>query len=82
MWDIWHCNCMIIIFGQISKYSPGLKSFRGDVYRKEIQSVFPSIAGVLTHVYLSDKGWFDVFSGERLEDTLKSAEQQKRGHLV
>lgn len=54
-----------------------LKELPEDVYRKEIQSVFPSIAGVLTHVYLSDKGWFDVFSGERLEDTLKSAEQQK-----
>ncbi|WP_227541144.1 DinB family protein, partial [Klebsiella pneumoniae] len=40
-----------------------------------------SIAGVLTHVYLSDKGWFDVFSGERLEDTLKSAEQQKEDIL-
>ncbi|WP_438421012.1 DinB family protein [Bacillus siamensis] len=58
-----------------------LKELPEDVYRKEIQSVFPSIAGVLTHVYLSDKGWFDVFSGGRLEDTLKSAEQQKEDIL-
>nr|WP_239497935.1 DinB family protein [Bacillus velezensis] len=32
-----------------------LKELPEDVYRKEIQSVFPSIAGVLTHVYTVDR---------------------------
>lgn len=54
-----------------------LKELPKDVYRQEVESVFPSIAGVLAHVYLSDAGWFDVFSGKRLKDTLRSAEERK-----
>ncbi|KXZ13215.1 DinB family protein [Bacillus nakamurai] len=54
-----------------------LKELPKDVYRQEVESVFPSIAGVLAHVYLSDVGWIDVFSGKRLEDTLRSAEERK-----
>ncbi|MCP6680611.1 DinB family protein [Bacillus nakamurai] len=54
-----------------------LKELPKDVYRQEVESVFPSIAGVLAHVYLSDVGWIDVFLGKRLEDTLRSAEERK-----
>ncbi|KXZ23470.1 damage-inducible protein DinB [Bacillus nakamurai] len=51
-----------------------LKELPKDVYHQEVESVFPSIAGVLAHVYLSDVGWIDVFLGK---DTLRSAEERK-----
>lgn len=48
-----------------------------DVYDKEIQSVFSAISRVLAHVYLSDLGWIEVFSGKKMEYALKLQEQRK-----
>ncbi|MDA1478008.1 DinB family protein [Bacillus changyiensis] len=53
-----------------------LKELPTKVYQQEIQSVFPTIAHVLAHVYLSDHSWLEVFSGKSLKDALKFAEQQ------
>ncbi|MEC1795338.1 damage-inducible protein DinB, partial [Bacillus mojavensis] len=46
-----------------------------EVYHQEVQSVFPSISHVLSHVYLSDLGWMEVFSGQSMTDALALAEQ-------
>ncbi|QAS02754.1 damage-inducible protein DinB [Bacillus subtilis] len=54
-----------------------LKELPKEVYHQEIQSVFPSISHVLSHVYLSDLGWIEVFSGKNLSDALALAEQLK-----
>ncbi|MCY8693472.1 damage-inducible protein DinB, partial [Bacillus spizizenii] len=54
-----------------------LKELPKEVYRQEIQSVFPSISHVLSHVYLSDLGWIEVFSGKSMTDALMLAEQLK-----
>ncbi|MEK5083223.1 damage-inducible protein DinB [Bacillus sp. FSL H8-0515] len=54
-----------------------LKELPKEVYRQDIQSVFPSISHVLSHVYLSDLGWIEVFSGKSLSDALALAEQLK-----
>ncbi len=54
-----------------------LKELPKEVYHQEIQSVFPSISHVLSHVYLSDLGWIEVFSGKTLSDALALAEQLK-----
>ncbi|MCY8914417.1 DinB family protein [Bacillus atrophaeus] len=54
-----------------------LKELPKDVYRQKVQSVFPSIAHVLAHVYLSDLGWIEVFSGKSLNQSLMLAEQLK-----
>ncbi|ALC81248.1 MULTISPECIES: DinB family protein [Bacillus] len=54
-----------------------LKELPQDVYRQEVQSVFSSLSNVLTHVYLSDLGWIEVFSGESMNHALELAEQRK-----
>lgn len=54
-----------------------LKELPKEIYHQEIQSVFPSISHVLSHVYLSDLGWIEVFSGKTLSDALALAEQLK-----
>lgn len=54
-----------------------LKELPKDVYGKEIQSVFSSISRVLAHVYLSDLGWIEVFSGKNMEHALTLQEQLK-----
>lgn len=54
-----------------------LKELPKDVYREEIQSVFSSMSRVLAHVYLSDLGWLEVFSGNDMEHALVLQEQLK-----
>ncbi|SFK61690.1 Uncharacterized damage-inducible protein DinB (forms a four-helix bundle) [Halobacillus dabanensis] len=54
-----------------------LKELPKDIYRQEIQSVFSSISNVLAHVYLSDLGWIEVFSGKSMNYALELASQQR-----
>ncbi len=54
-----------------------LKELSKDVYRQEVHSVFPSISHVLAHVYLSDLGWIEVFSGKSMDYSLRLQEQLK-----
>ncbi|MGW9527663.1 DinB family protein [Paenibacillus terrae] len=54
-----------------------LKELPKDAYRQEIQSVFSSLSNVLAHVYLSDLGWIEVFSGKSMKHALTLAEQLK-----
>ncbi|MFP3888577.1 DinB family protein [Priestia filamentosa] len=54
-----------------------LKELPEETYRKEIQSIFPSLSHVLTHIYLSDLGWFDVFLGKDLLHALNLAKEHK-----
>ncbi|MFU7592127.1 DinB family protein [Priestia sp. RMT2NF4] len=54
-----------------------LKELPEDTYHQKVGSVFSSISSVLSHVYLSDLGWLEVFCGESMNYALKLAEQQK-----
>jgi uncharacterized damage-inducible protein DinB len=54
-----------------------LKELPKDAYRQEVQSVFSSMSNVLAHVYLSDLGWIEVFSGKNMNHALMLAEQLK-----
>ncbi|MGG0343777.1 DinB family protein [Priestia megaterium] len=54
-----------------------LKELPDNTYHQEVQSVFPSISSVLSHVYLSDLGWIEVFCGKSMSYALNLAEQQK-----
>ncbi|ALP35996.1 damage-inducible protein DinB [Paenibacillus sp. IHB B 3084] len=54
-----------------------LKELPKDAYRQEVQSVFSSLSNVLAHVYLSDLGWIEVFSGKSMNHALTLAEQLK-----
>lgn|SRR5579875_62102 len=44
-----------------------------DVYVKEIQSVFPSIAEVLVHMYVADNVWLGVIRGDSFEEISAAA---------
>ncbi len=54
-----------------------LKELPKEVYRQEVQSVFSSISNALAHIYLSDLGWIEVFSGKSMNHALVLAEQLK-----
>jgi uncharacterized damage-inducible protein DinB len=54
-----------------------LKELPKDAYSQEVQSVFSSVSNVLAHVYLSDLGWIEVFSGKSMNHALMLAEQLK-----
>jgi uncharacterized damage-inducible protein DinB len=54
-----------------------LKDLPSEVYRQEIKSVFPSIASTLAHVYLSDLGWFEVFSGVDIQEAMGKASKMQ-----
>ncbi|TKH07878.1 damage-inducible protein DinB [Peribacillus simplex] len=54
-----------------------IKELPKDVYHQEVKSVFSSISSVMAHVYLSDLGWVEVFSGKSMKHALELAEQLK-----
>lgn len=53
-----------------------LKELPKDVYRQEVQSVFPRYRMYL-HMSLSDLGWIEVFSGKSMNYALGLTEQLK-----
>ncbi|MEC0276725.1 DinB family protein [Peribacillus frigoritolerans] len=47
------------------------------VYHKEIQSGFSSVSKVLSHIYLTDYAWFDIFSGISMDEAMASFSELK-----
>ncbi|MBP0726540.1 DinB family protein [Bacillus sp. RG28] len=47
-----------------------LKELPNDVYFKEINSIFPTISNVITHIYLTDYVWLDVISGKSMKEAM------------
>lgn len=45
-----------------------LKTLPSEIYRKEIQSVFPSVSAVLIHMYQVDYVWLKAINGEDFYD--------------
>lgn len=52
-----------------------LNTLPGDIYRQEVQSVFPSIQAVLAHIYLVDRIWLWAMFGKRYEDVVDALPQ-------
>ncbi|XXM73257.1 DinB family protein [Lysinibacillus sphaericus] len=50
-----------------------------DVYHREIQSVFPSIAEVVSHMYIVDQLWFYIVSGENMPEALEKEKETGEG---
>ncbi|MET3698616.1 uncharacterized damage-inducible protein DinB [Bacillus oleivorans] len=46
-----------------------------DMYHKEIQSGFSSVAKVLSHIYQVDHTWFEIISGKSMEEALQNSFQ-------
>jgi uncharacterized damage-inducible protein DinB len=54
-----------------------LKELPGEIYNKEIKSVFNSLQEVLIHLYQADGMWLSVMSGDDFSQTMKILKQQK-----
>ncbi|MGM0804496.1 MAG: DinB family protein [Bacillota bacterium] len=52
-----------------------LKELPTEMYRKEVESVFPTIADVLVHMYQVEFVWLQVLKGETFEDIFNSIKQ-------
>jgi uncharacterized damage-inducible protein DinB len=52
-----------------------LKELSEDIYKKDIQSVFPSISKVMAHIYVADNIWLDFMSGEKFDEVYTLADQ-------
>ncbi|SMO45915.1 DinB family protein [Fodinibius sediminis] len=54
----------------------------GEVYSKQVNSVFATVAEVITHIYRTDGMWLSVMTGDPLEETMvliKQHEQEVEG---
>lgn len=48
-----------------------------ETFRQQIQSVFPTIADLLSHMYTMDGMWLSVMQEDRFEETMRKLEQLK-----
>jgi uncharacterized damage-inducible protein DinB len=56
-----------------------LKELSKDVYNQEVQSVFPSISSVISHMYIVDQLWFHIISGKNMSEALKVEKETGEG---
>lgn len=40
-----------------------LKKLGQDIYTQEIQSVFPTVAKTIAHIFVVDSGWLEMMQG-------------------
>ncbi|PEY37262.1 damage-inducible protein DinB [Bacillus cereus] len=52
-----------------------LKELPKDVYNQEVQSVFPSIAKALVHIYVVDCVWLNILIGKSMIEAIQIGEQ-------
>lgn len=56
-----------------------IKELSNDVYHQEIQSVFPTISKVVSHMYIVDQLWFHIISGKNMPEALEIDKQSGEG---
>ncbi|MDM5213193.1 DinB family protein [Peribacillus sp. NJ4] len=54
-----------------------LKELPQHIYHKDIQSGFSSVSKVLSHIYLTDYAWFDIISGNSMNEAMAASDQLK-----
>ncbi|MBY6036813.1 DinB family protein [Fictibacillus nanhaiensis] len=52
-----------------------LNQLSDDIYKKEVESVFPSVSSVLVHMYQVDYVWLKALKGEKFDDIIASVRQ-------
>jgi uncharacterized damage-inducible protein DinB len=52
-----------------------LKELPQHIYHKDIQSGFSSVSKVLSHIYLTDYAWFDIISGNSMNEAMAYSDQ-------
>ncbi|MFH5181643.1 DinB family protein [Paenibacillus sp. TAB 01] len=50
-----------------------LKELPRGVYEQQVQSVFPTVAKVMAHIYFVDLCWFEILSGREMRDALEAS---------
>ncbi|QDS36583.1 DinB family protein [Brevibacillus brevis] len=55
-----------------------LKELPEGVYEQEVQSVFPTVAKVVEHIYMVDQGWLRIVKGMDMRMALNEAWQQEQ----
>lgn len=50
-----------------------LKELPEGVYEQEVQSVFPTVAKVMEHIYMVDQGWILILQGMDMKEALNEA---------
>ncbi|MFF0831194.1 DinB family protein [Brevibacillus sp. NPDC003359] len=55
-----------------------LKELPEGVYEQEIQSVFPTLAKVMEHIYFVDQGWLLILQGMDMQTALNEAWQKEK----
>lgn len=50
-----------------------LKELPREVYEQQVQSVFPTIAKGMAHIYLTDLSWFDIATGKSMTDAMSAS---------
>lgn len=53
-----------------NKFFARLKELPSEIYEREIQSVFSSIAETLVHIYVTDTLWLGVMKGKSMNEIL------------
>ena len=59
-----------------------LKELSDGVYHQEIQSVFPSISKVISHMYIVDQLWFHIICGKNMPEALEVEKETGEGKSI
>lgn len=54
-----------------------LKELPQEIYTREIQSAFPSVAKTMSHIYTVDLCWLHILSGKNMSEAMTLANQDK-----
>ncbi|MBP0723659.1 DinB family protein [Bacillus sp. RG28] len=55
-----------------------LKELPKDIYHSDIQSGYSSISQLLTHIYLVEQAWFDIISGQTMNEAMALASKLQK----
>ncbi|MFP3391936.1 DinB family protein [Brevibacillus sp. SIMBA_040] len=50
-----------------------LRELPEEVYTQEVQSVFPTVAKVMNHIYMVDQSWLTIMSGVDMREVMSGA---------
>ncbi|WP_044640940.1 DinB family protein [Risungbinella massiliensis] len=54
-----------------------LKELPLEIYKQEIQSVFPSISKTMSHIYITEYCWLDILNGKKMGEAMEFGNQLK-----
>ncbi|MGG1658338.1 DinB family protein [Brevibacillus sp. NRS-1366] len=55
-----------------------LKELPQEVYSQEVQSVFPTVAKVMAHIYIVDQAWLRIMSGMDMREAVSNVGEMEK----